>query len=151
MLNVVRVSTLAMGLVNRFEGCYLRPYLCPAGVPTIGVGATYYENGVRVTLQDPPISRERADALLLWMVQHVYLPEVVKLCPGVNTDERLAALVDYCFNLGASRLYSSTLRRKVNAGLWGDVPVELRKWVITKGRVLPGLVLRREAEIALMG
>ena len=142
---------VAIALARRFEGFYSSPYLCPAGVPTIGYGATYYEDGTHVTLTDPPISRERADALLVWMVRTRYLPAVVRLCPGADTPERLAALIDFAFNLGAGRLSASTLRRRVNDGRWEDVPGELRKWVKGGGRVLRGLVLRRDAEADLVG
>lgn len=141
---------IASALARRFEGLYLSPYLCPAGVPTIGYGATYYQNGVRVTLHDTPITREQADALLMWMVRTIYLPSVVKLCPTVDTPGKMAALIDFTFNLGSGQLKSSTLRRKVNAGDWEAVPTELRKWVRGGGRVLRGLVIRREAEIALI-
>ena len=141
---------VAAALAWRFEGLYLTPYLCPAGVPTIGVGATYYEDGTSVTLLDPAITRERAEALLLWMVRARYLPAVLRLCPGVDNPQRLAALIDFTFNLGAGQLKASTLRRKVNAGEWGDVPAELRKWVKGGGRVLRGLVIRREAEASLI-
>jgi lysozyme len=84
------------------------------------------------------------------MVRTVYLPSVVKLCPVVDTSERMAALIDFTFNLGACQLKASTLRRKVNAGDWEAVPAELRKWVKGGGRVLRGLVIRREAEVALI-
>lgn len=141
---------VAAALARRFEGLYLTPYLCPAGVPTIGYGATYYPDGTRVQLTDPAITRERAEALLLWMVRTVYMPTVVKLCPGVDNPHRLAALIDFTFNLGQGNLKASTLRRKVNAGDWDAVPGELRKWTRGGGRVLKGLVLRREAEVALI-
>ena len=62
---------VAAALAKSFEGLYLTPYLCPAGVATIGYGATYYENGTRVQLTDPPITRARAEALLEWMVRTV--------------------------------------------------------------------------------
>lgn len=142
--------TVAAALARRFEGCYLRPYLCPAGVPTIGYGATYYEDGTRVTLFDAPITRERAESLLLWMVRTRYLPAVLRLCPGIDSPERLAAIIDFTFNLGAGNLQASTLRRRINAGQWDDVPSELRKWIKGGGRVLAGLVKRREAEVALI-
>ncbi len=141
---------VAAALARRFEGLYLTPYICPAGVPTLGYGATFYEDGTRVTLSDAPITRERAEALLLWMVRTVYLPAVVVLCPYITDANRLAAIIDFAFNLGSTRLKSSTLRRKVNADDWEAVPAELRKWVRGGGKVLRGLVLRREAEIALI-
>jgi lysozyme len=141
---------IAAALARRFEGLYLSPYLCPAGVPTIGYGATYYEDGTRVQLTDPPITRARAEVLLLWMVRTVYLPVVIKLCPGVDNPRRLAALIDFTFNLGAGQLKASTLRKRVNAGDWDAVPGELRKWTRGGGRVLRGLVIRREAEAVLI-
>ena len=141
---------VALALMRRFEGLYLTPYLCPAGVPTIGYGATYYEDGTRVTLFDGAITRERAEQLLLWMVRTVYLPTVMRLCPGVDNPNRLAALIDFTFNLGGTALKNSTLRRKVNASLWDAVPAELRKWIKGGGKVLRGLVMRREAEVALV-
>lgn len=149
-MDIDRAVHVTAILCRRFEGLYLRPYLCPAGVATIGYGATYYEDGTPVTLRDAPITRARAEALLLWMVRTKYLPAVVRLCPHVDTPEWLAALVDFAFNLGAGQLRASTLRKRVNAGRWDDVPTELRKWVKGGGRVLPGLVKRREAEAALI-
>lgn len=141
---------VAAALARVFEGLYLTPYLCPAGVATIGYGATYYEDGTRVQLTDPPITRARAEALLLWMVRTVYLPAVLRLCPAVDNPQRLAALIDFTFNLGAGALKGSTLRKRVNEGDWDAVPAELRKWNRGGGRVLRGLVLRREAEVALI-
>lgn len=128
----------------------LKPYLCPAGVATIGIGCTHYEDGTAVTLNDPSITVERAEELLAYELQRVCLPAVVRLCPGVDTPERLAALIDFAFNLGAGNLGASTLRRRVNEGRWADVPGELRKWVKGGGKVLRGLVLRRDAEAALI-
>lgn len=149
-MNHDQAVDVAACLARRFEGCYLTPYLCPAGVPTIGFGATYYEDGRSVTLRDHAITRERAEALLLWMVHTRYLPAVLKLCPSVDSPGRLAALIDFTFNLGAGNLKASTLRKRVNAGRWTDVPAELRKWNKGGGRVLRGLVARREADISLI-
>ncbi len=149
-MNIDRSLEVAAALARRFEGFYSKPYLCPAGVPTIGYGATYYEDGRAVTLRDAPISKERADALLLWMVRTRYLPQVIRLCPEIDTPERLAAIIDFTFNLGSGALRASTLRRRINAGHWDSVPTELRKWVKGGGRVLAGLVKRREAEIQLV-
>ena len=143
---------LSQALIRRFEGLYLTPYLCPAGVPTIGYGATYYDDGTRVQLTDTVITRDRADALLLWHVKTVYLPAVLKLCPAIvhQTPGRVAALIDFTFNLGAGNLQASNLRKRVNAADWSAVPAELRKWNRGGGRVLKGLTIRREAEAALV-
>jgi len=141
---------VTLALIRRFEGHYPRPYICPAGVPTIGYGATYYEDGTRVTLTDAPITRERSEALLLWHVRTVYLPQVLRLCPGLDHPDRLAALIDFTYNLGGSALKGSTLRKRINAGDWDAVPGELRKWDKAGGRVLRGLTLRRAAECELI-
>lgn len=138
---------VALALIRRFEGLYRGPYLCPAGVPTIGYGATYYENGARVALTDPIISRARAEELLLWHVRTVYFPAAMQLCPEVKDAGLLAALIDFTFNLGAGNLRSSTLRKRVRSGDWDALPAEFRKWNKAGGKVLKGLVLRREAEI----
>lgn len=140
----------AVALARRFEGLYLTPYLCPAGVPTIGYGATYYLDGRRVQLTDPAITADTAMVMLRQMVTTVYLPAVLKLCPNVDNPNRLAALIDFAFNLGAGQLRASTLRKRVNAGRWDDVPAELRKWNRGGGRVLRGLTLRRQAESMLI-
>lgn len=144
------VVALAAQLCIAFEGVYLKPYLCPRGVPTIGVGATFYEDGRRVTMLDPPITRERAMQLLHWHLRRHFLPEVAKLCPGADTPPRLAALLDFCFNLGSGNLAASTLRRKVNASLWDEVPEQFMRWNKAGGKVLAGLTRRRAAEAALV-
>ena len=146
--NTVVAIKVAAALARKFEGCYLTPYLCPAGIPTIGYGATYYENGETVRLTDPKITKEYAEKLLLWMVETKYLPSVLKLCPNVTDPIKLAGLIDFAFNLGAGNLKNSNLRRVVNAGQWDLVPDEYRKWVRGGGRVLKGLVIRREADIS---
>lgn len=149
-MSAERAVQVAAALCRRFEGFYARPYLCPAGYPTIGYGARYYADGRAVTLLDAPISAAQAERLLQLSVQRTYLPAVLRLCPGVDSPERLAALIDFTFNLGAGQLRASTLRRRVNAGDWQAVPAELRKWVRGGGKVLPGLARRREAEAALI-
>lgn len=147
-----RAKAIAAALCRRFEGCFLRAYLCPASVATIGYGSTHYEDGRRVKLSDPPITRERAESMLLHLIEHEYLPAVLALCPGLANEsaERLAAIIDWTFNLGAGNLRASTMRRRINARQWHLVPVEIRKWVRAGGRVLRGLQLRREAEADLI-
>lgn len=141
---------IAALLCRRFEGLYLRPYLCPAGVPTIGYGSTVYMDGQRVTLKDPAITAAQAEALLMESLQRTYLPAVLNLCPGARTSDQIGAVLDFTYNLGAGNLQASTLRRRINTGHWHDVPTQLRRWVFAKGRKLQGLQLRREAEIAVI-
>jgi lysozyme len=143
-------TALTVALCRRFEGFYAAPYLCPAGVPTIGYGATRYADGRIVKLTDSPISKDAAERLLFLTISRDYMPAVLRLCPAVDTPGRLAALTDFAFNLGAGNLKSSTLRRRVNSGDWEAVKVELMRWTLGGGRVLPGLVKRRAAEAAMV-
>lgn len=123
------------------------PYLCPAGVPTIGYGFTHYADGRMVALSDPPMTRAQAQSLLEHLLRTRYMPGTLRLCPNIALPARLGALTDFAWNLGLGSLRASTLRKKILAGDWEAVPAELRKWVRAGGRVLKGLVLRREAEI----
>lgn len=141
---------VSCGLAIPAEGFRSRPYLCPAGVPTIGFGFTHYADGCAVTLGDAPMTRDEAIALLKHLMATKYGPATVALCPGLDTPERAGAITDFCFNLGSGNLRASNLRRAINRGDWDAVPTELRKWVRGGGRVLPGLVKRREAEIAYL-
>ena len=136
-------------LCMRFEGFRSKPYLCPAGVPTIGFGSTAYADGTRVTLRDAPITREAAAELLEHELRHTYFPGVLKSSPELSGGA-LAAMADFAYNLGVGRYRASTLRKRVNAGDWDRAKIELRKWTRGGGRVLPGLVIRREAEVNLL-
>jgi lysozyme len=142
----------AAALCKTFEGYRAKPYLCPAGIPTIGYGSTYYADGVKVTLNDPPISEDQAHDLLMRELAHTFLPGVLRLCPILLTDERKCnATVDFAYNLGVGRLQTSTLRRKINAQDWDGAKQQLLLWNKGNGRVLPGLDKRRRAECQLFG
>ena len=141
---------LAASLCRQFEGLYLKPYLCPALVATVGYGATRYEDGRRVLLADPPITKARAEELLRWELNKVCLPAVARSCPKLTDPPKLAAILDFTFNLGSGNLHSSTLRKKINLEDWDAAQLELAKWVRGGGRILPGLVRRRTAEAALL-
>ncbi len=152
----INIAATAIGisaaLIRRFEGFSDVPYLCPAGVWTIGYGFTFYPDGRRVMPKDPPITREQANRMLLAFIEREWLPKVVKACPVLirETPERLAAIIDFTFNLGAGNLQASTLRRRINEERWADVPAELMKWNKAGGRVLRGLTIRRQAESDLI-
>jgi lysozyme len=133
-----------------FEGFRTHPYFCPAGIATIGCGSTRYENGVQVQITDAPITRERAIQLMMHELEFVYLPAVLALCPIKMTDEQLAAIVDFTYNCGISALRSSTLRKKINAGQWDEVPAQLMRWIYGGSKVLEGLKRRRAAESNLI-
>lgn len=141
---------IAQVLCKAFEGLSLRPYVCPAGVPTIGYGATHYLTGTRVTMKDPAITRTEAEMMLQQSLERVYVPATAAAVPTAQTPERLGALSDFAFNLGTTRLKGSTLRKRALANDWEGVKLELAKWNRGGGRVLPGLVRRRKAEIDLI-
>jgi lysozyme len=142
---------LAAELCRRYEGYRAKPYLCPAGVATIGYGSTYYADKHKVTLEDPPMDEPTARALLMIELEHTYLPGVLRNCPGLITDVRKCnAIVDFCYNLGTGRLQTSTLKRKINANDWEGAKEQLMLWTKGGGKVLPGLLKRRTAECALL-
>ncbi len=141
-------SEIAADLIREFEGFRAEPYRCPAGVPTIGYGFTRYPGGARVQLTDAPITREEAEAFLQQAVW-CELAVVQRLVPGVD-GPRLAALADFTYNMGTASFRNSTLLKRVLADDWQAACSELRRWVHGGGKVLPGLVRRREAEIALI-
>lgn len=99
----------------------------------------------------PPIDEAQAEAYLIADL-HIALNATLRYCPVLATEpeERLAAIVDFTFNLGAGRLQTSTLRRRINQQDWPAAAHELRRWVYGGGKVLPGLVTRREAEVLLL-
>lgn len=136
----------AAALCRRWEGFRANPYLCPAGVATVGFGTTRYEDGSAVQLTDPPVSVIRAEELLLHDLTRCMVA-VAALCPDAKGPQA-AALADFVFNLGAGRLRASTLRRRINAGDPGAA-LEFGKWVYGGGRRLPGLIARRADEASL--
>ena len=99
----------------------------------------------------PPITEAEAEVYLARDLITA-LNATLRYCPILTTEPegRLAAIVDFTFNLGAGRLQTSTLRRRVNQQDWAIAAQELRRWVYGGGVVLPGLVIRREAEVALV-
>jgi len=142
---------IASELCQKFEGFSSKPYLCPAGIPTIGYGSTYYSNGKKVTLADKPIDEPTAKALLMSELRHTYLMGTLRSCPILATNQSICnAIVDFTYNLGVGRLQTSTLKRKINEQNWEDAKKELMKWTRGNGRILPGLVKRRQAECNLM-
>ena len=134
---------IACRLARRWEGLRLRAYKCPAGIWTIGYGHTGPEVVEGLVWTIP----QAEEALQLDMARA--LSDAIRICPRLSNASpgRRAAIADFVFNLGAGRLKASTMRRKINNDEWDAVPGELRKWVWGGGKKLPGLILRREAEI----
>lgn len=142
--------TALYALIRRFEGFRSKPYICPAGVPTIGYGSTHYGNGTKVKLSDKPISEPAADAMMM-QDANAFAVAAANLSPLLwFSEDRLSAVADFCYNLGTTRYKASTLRRKINAGDFAGAEAEFHKWVWGGGKKLPGLVSRRAAEAVLL-
>ena len=156
---------VAVALCQQFEGLHrvgrdglIYPYICPAGYPTIGWGTVYKPSGKKVTMEDPPITRDIDDAWLMDELQRVCASAVVRQCPELfawsvanGQWRQFCAIADFTYNLGAGRLQTSTLRRKLRALDWEGAQEQLKLWVRGGGKVLPGLVKRRDAEAKLLG
>lgn len=131
-------------LTKQFEGCKLTAYRCPAGILTIGYGHTSAAGAPEVT-DGMTISQEDANRILA--ADMVKFENDVKALVKVElTQHQFDVLVDFCYNAGKGNLASSTLLKCVNAKQFDRVPTELQKWTKGGGKVLPGLVRRRNAE-----
>lgn len=148
---MIEVPQAAVELAKRFEGFQrvpktdpsrAHPYICPAGFWTIGYGHLCDST-------HPPITQNEGEMLLAQDLM-IALKATLRYCPVLATEPegRLSAIVDFTFNLGAGRLQTSTLRRRVNQRDWVAAGQELHRWVNGGGKVLPGLVTRREVEAA---
>jgi len=132
-------------LLKKFEGCKLKAYRCPAGVCTIGYGHTSAAGMPQVT-DGMTITQARAEEILRVDIVK-YERAVDDLVKVELTQNQFDVLVDFAYNAGIGNLKSSTLLKKVNAGKFDDVPAELMKWTKGGGKVLPGLVRRRQAAV----
>lgn len=132
-------------LIKTFEGFKAKPYKCPAGVPTIGYGSTFYEDGTKVKLTDAPITEARAMDLLGNVVND-FSKQVNKLIKVEVTQHQYDALVDFAYNVGVGNLSSSTLLKKLNAKLYAETAEQFLRWNKANGTVLSGLTKRRNAE-----
>ena len=148
-MKITKISQEGINLIKRFEGLRLEPYKCAAGVPTIGYGNTFYENGKKVTLKDAAINESRAEELLRNSLNK-FEQYVDSYCVDSITQYQFDALVSFCFNLGPANLKSSTLLKKVNTNPNDEtIRAEFLKWTKAGGRTLKGLVTRRTAEADL--
>lgn len=95
------------------EGMILHPYLDQVGVPTIGVGCTYYEDGRRVSMKDPFITKTRALALFANLLKNYELEVYSRTRDDIN-QHQFNALTSLCFNIGRAAYASSTVLKRVN-------------------------------------
>jgi lysozyme len=135
----MRISDNGLELIKSFEGLYLKAYLCPAKVWTIGYGHTGNVKPGDV------ITRQQADELLRQDVEE-FVAIVNTAVKVPLTQNQFDSLVSFVYNVGADAFRKSTLLRKLNAGDYAGAAQEFDRWNKARGVVLPGLVKRRKKE-----
>ena len=131
-----------LSLIKKFEGCELEAYQCSAGVWTIGYGHTK-----GVTPSDS-ISQEEAEQMLVDEL-HEYESYVNEYVTVALSQNQFDALVSWVYNLGPANLKASTMLKVLNDGKYEEVPYQMKRWNKAGGKVLEGLIRRREAEACL--
>ena len=131
-----------LSLIKKFEGCELEAYQCTAGVWTMGYGHTK-----GVTPSDS-ISQEEAEQMLVDEL-HEYESYVNEYVTVALSQNQFDALVSWVYNLGPANLKASTMLKVLNSGEYEDVPAQIKRWNKAGGKVLEGLIRRREAEACL--
>ena len=153
----MKISEAGIQLIKSFEGCHNQPYKCPALLYTVGYGHVLYPEQARLKADQRPSyplkpehnrvwDADEIDALLAADLQR-FQDGVSRLCPAADDNQcHLDAMVSFAFNVGLGNLQSSTLRMKYNRGEYEAAADEFLKWNKSNGKVLQGLVRRREAE-----
>ena len=131
-----------LALIKKFEGCELKAYQCSAGVWTIGYGHT------KDVVEDMEITQEQAEQMLVDEL-HEYESYINKYVTVALSQNQFDALVSWVYNLGPANLSASTMLKVLNSGEYEDVPAQMKRWNKAGGKVLDGLVRRREAEALL--
>ena len=141
----MEVSKKGIDLIAQFEGFRSKPYLCSAGVVTIGYGTTFYLNNKKVTMFDAPINESEARKLLS-IVANKFGQQIQEVTREL-TQNQFDAVVSFVYNVGPANYRKSTLLKKININPF-DVTIafEFSRWNKSGGKVLPGLVKRREIE-----
>jgi len=146
-------------MIKHHEGVRYKPYKCPAKLWTIGVGHVLYPEQGKMPIDQRDkfalkpedfrvFSKEEVDSILEKDLQR-FVAGVLRYCPDNLNENRLGALVSFAFNVGLGTLQRSTLRQKHNRGDFEGAKQEFLKFTKAGGKVLPGLVKRRNDEIAL--
>jgi len=138
----MKISTEGIALIKKFEGCKLESYKCAAGVWTIGYGST------KLITQDMSITQDEAEKLLIKDIAE-FEEFVLEASEMPLSQHQFDALVSWTFNLGPSNLNASTMLKVLNKGEYEDVPAQIKRWNKAGGKVLDGLIRRREAEALL--
>ena len=131
-----------LALIKKFEGCELEAYQCSAGVWTIGYGHT---KGVQ---KGDVWSQNHAEHML--EVELEEFEEYINDYVTVNLSQnQFDALVSWVYNLGPANLKASTMLKVLNSSDYEGVPAQIKRWNKAGGKVLQGLIRRREAEALL--
>jgi lysozyme len=147
MAEIKKVSKNGLDFIAQEEGLRLKPYKCSAGVPTIGIGSTYYEDGTKVKMTDAPITKERAYSLFQNVLKHYEMCVYTCTRDDINQNQ-FDALVSLAFNIGTNALKKSTLIKRVNKDPNGsDIEGAFLMWKNAGGK--PILLNRRKREYAL--
>ena len=145
----MNIGNAGIVLIKEFEGFKKAPYLCSAGVPTIGFGSTMYADGKKVKLCDTSIS-EAIALELLHDTLHKYEQTVDKVVNVSLTQNQFDACVCLCYNIGQGNFASSTLVKMLNARTSPVIIApQFLRWDKAVGVPLAGLTRRRKAEMAL--
>ena len=131
----------AIDLIKKYEGLSLKAYKCPAGVWTVGYGVTVYPDGTPVKSGDV-VTKEKAEALLLDYVINKILPNIKALN---LTDNQEAALCSLIYNIGWGAFSKSKCYKAIKTKDWATVFANW-DWIKGGGKVLNGLIKRREEE-----
>ena len=153
----MKLSDKGKRLLAQWEGTRLRLYKDSAGLPTIGVGHLLTKselssgkiiiNGVTVRYANG-LSKQQALDLLGQDVKFAEQAVNSGVKVLLNQDQ-FDALVSFTFNVGAGAFTGSTLLKLLNQGRYDQVPTQLLRWVRAGGRVVQGLINRRNNEIRL--
>jgi lysozyme len=156
----VKTSPEAIKMIKHHEGVRLKPYRCPALLWTVGVGHVIDPAHTKVPLEerrslpipagwDRVLGMDEVDRILAQDLGR-FERGVARLCPAaVNSQGIFDSLVSFSFNVGLGNLQRSSLRMKTNRGEFEAAADEFLKWTKAGGKVLPGLVKRRNDERAL--
>ena len=144
----MKTSKAGLNLIKQFESFRAAPYLCSAGVPTIGYGTTVYPNGIKVKLSDQKITQQLAESFLQHHVNAIE-KDVLSLVKVPLTQNQFDALVSFSYNVGLGAFRDSTLLKLLNAGDIDGASKQFERWNKAGGKVSNGLTRRRNAEKAL--
>ena len=145
MQNHMQLSTNGFNLLAELEGVVLNPYKDSVGIPTIGIGSTYYEDGTKVTMKDKAITKERAIQLAKNAVKS-FEARVNKSILLPMTQNQFDAMVLLCYNIGESSFARSSVVRNFNAGNLQKAADSFLLWNKAGGKVSKGLTNRRQKE-----